>query len=80
MEAADEITALKARIDELYADNQRLRWRHETVIPDWNDLHQDVRVRLCEIGSYYAAYPHGGQMMLDLYNEIQQALRHKDQR
>lgn len=80
MGATDEITALKARVDELYADNQRLRWRHETVIPDWNDLHQDLRTRLCELGECYAGGTHGGQMMHDLYNEIRQALRHKDQR
>lgn len=44
-----------------------------TLLPDWNDLPADLRIKLCETAEFYEAV-HGGQIALEVYNVLKDDL------
>jgi hypothetical protein len=72
---AIERISLEREIAALRADNGRLRWRHRDTLPDWNDLPDELRERLADIGRQMIDEHYGADTMVAVWNEIQKALK-----
>jgi hypothetical protein len=71
---AEMISSLDADLGHLRRENERLRWRHPNVIPDWNDLPDKLRNRLVEISAQYADGDTGGDFAVQFYGDMRKAL------
>ena len=66
--------SLSNSVDRLYLANEQLRWRHPAVIPDWNDLPEPVRSKLCLVANYYCEEHLAGDAAVNFYGGIRKAL------
>lgn len=70
----DDLKASASRAKDLAQDNERLRWRHPMVLPDWNDLPNDLRPKLVQIGEWYAGETYGANLAVNFYGEVREYL------
>jgi hypothetical protein len=69
----ERVATLEAEMDRLRKDNERLRWRHPAVLPDWNDLPDCLRTKLARAADGYDP-DWGGDLAVNMYATLRQAM------
>ena len=69
----ERVARLEVDNTRLRKDNERLRWRHPAVLPDWNDLPEALRVKLAETAEGFDP-DWGGDLIVNLYRDLREGM------
>jgi hypothetical protein len=58
----------------LRQENERLRWRHPNILPEWMDLPGELRSALRRLAETYVDDWNAGDFALNFYHDIREAL------